>query len=371
MLERLETRCLLRPEDVPPSREDFEVIGVFNPGGVRLPDGSIVLLARVAERPTETREGFIASPRYNEAGAQIIDWIDRDQVKSHDPRGVQFHETGFKRLTFTSHLRVVYLSGDGMAVDRLGPTILPETDMEIFGLEDPRLTVIDGELYITVVGASWHGVNTLLMKSSIDFTEVERLGVVFMRENKDVILFPEKIGERFAAISRPTGKFETMQPEMWISYSPDLKHWGDHQPLWGSTPPPEIIKDNGTGEVTSGGWDDGRVGGGVPPIRTDCGWLKVYHASCKPAPGEPIGVYAAGALLLDHDDPGKVLAKTPDAFMRPEADFETSGFVKAVVFPTGYAIADDDLLLYYGAADTNIGVVRYRLVDLLDAMVPA
>ena len=90
----------------------------------------------------------------------------------------------------------------------------------------------------------------------------------------------------------------------------------------------------------------------------------------RPDPGEPIGVYAAGALLLDLDDPSRVLAASPGAFMRPREDFEKQGFVKAVVFPTGYAMQGDDILLYYGAADTHVGVVRYRLDAILDSLRP-
>ncbi|MEM1108185.1 MAG: glycosylase [Planctomycetota bacterium] len=363
-LPRLETRCLLRPADLPPSREGFEVVGTFNPAAVQLDDGSVVMLVRVAERPTETRAGFVASPRYDERGEIVIDWIDETLVTTDDPRMAAFTATGFKRLTFINHLRVVRLADDGVTIREVGPIVDYHADHAAFGLEDPRITKISDTFYITAVGASHHGVCTVLL-STTDFENYDDLGITFCRENKDIVLFPEKINGRYAAVHRPTGKFEVMQPEMWLAYSPDLKYWGDHQPLWGS--------DDSTAEIHpsgGGGWDDGRVGGGVPPIRTDKGWLKIYHASCKPGPGEPIGVYAAGALLLDLEDPSKILAASPDAFMKPEQDFEKIGFVKAVVFPTGYAIRGDNILLYYGAADTNVGVVRYQLQDLIDSLTP-
>lgn len=364
-LPRLETRCLIRPADLPPSRDGFEVVGTFNPAAVQLDDETIVLLVRVAERPTETRDGFVASPRYDSAGHIVVDWIDAARVTTHDPRMAIFKDTGFKRLTFINHLRVVRLARDGVTVQEVGPIVDFHADHATFGLEDPRLTRLGDTYYITAVAASFHGVCTALL-STTHFKTFTDHGIVFCRENKDIVLFPEKIGDRYAAIHRPTGKFEVTQPEMWMAYSPDLKYWGDHRPLWGSG--------NGQRPDGSGGWDDGRVGGGVPPIRVETagvrGWLKIYHASCKPGPGEPIGVYAAGALLLDLDDPTRVLAASPDAFMRPEADFEKLGFVKAVVFPTGYAMRGDDLLLYYGAADTYVGVVRYRLTQLLDSLRP-
>jgi predicted GH43/DUF377 family glycosyl hydrolase len=362
-LPRLDTRCLLRPDDLPPSREGFEVVGAFNPAALRIEDGRVAMLVRVAERPRETRRGFVGSPRYTSEGEIVIDWIDAEAVTLHDPRMAIFKDTGFKRLTFTSHLRVVWLEPDGVTVDEVGGVFESAADHATFGLEDPRLHRIEGVAgyQVTAAAASFHGVCTVLF-STDDFITRTDERIIFCRENKDVVLFPRAVGGRYTAIHRPTGKFEVTPPEMWLATSPDLRHWGDHRPLWGSGP----IQKTPSG---GGGWDDGRVGGGVPPIRTERGWLKIYHASCKPAPGEPIGVYAAGALLLDLDDPGRVLAASPEALMRPEEDFERQGFVKAVVFPTGYAESGDDLLLYYGAADTNVGMVRYRLDDLLDSLV--
>ncbi|MEM7625786.1 MAG: glycosylase [Planctomycetota bacterium] len=359
---------MLTPTDLPPSRDGFEVVGAFNPAAIQLDDGSVVMLVRVAEQPTERRDGLIPSPRYTPDGDIAIDWINADTVDTNDPRLVVFSDTGFKRLTFINHLRVVRLADDGVTVNEIGPVLDFHADHATFGLEDPRLTRINGTFYITAVGASFHGVCTVLL-STDDFKTVTDHGIVFCRENKDIVLFPEKIGGRYAAIHRPTGKFEVTNPEMWLAYSPDLKYWGEHAPLWGSgqtTRGDAATPHKGV----AGTWDDGRIGGGVPPIRTDRGWLKIYHASCKPGPDEPIGVYAAGALLLDLNDPSRVLAASPDAFMRPELDFEKQGFVKAVVFPTGHATRGQDLLLYYGAADTNVGVVRYRLADLLDSLRP-
>lgn len=372
-LPRLDTRCLIRPADLPPSRDGFEVVGTFNPAAIQLDDGSVVMLVRVAERPVEMRDGFVASPRYDKNGEIVIDWIDQDRVTTNDPRMAIFKDTGFKRLTFINHLRVVRLAEDGVTVNTIGPIVDFHADHATYGLEDPRLTQLGETFYITAVGASHHGVCTVLL-STTDFETFIDLGIIFCRENKDIVLFPEKIHGKYAAIHRPTGKFEVTQPEMWLATSPDLTFWGEHRPLWGSgdSDPPKKISGTGASAQNgdaSGGWDNGRVGGGVPPIRTDRGWLKIYHASCKPGPGEPIGVYAAGALLLDFDDPTKVLAASPDAFMRPEEDFEKIGFVKAVVFPTGYAMQGDDILLYYGAADTNVGVVRYRMNNLLNSLV--
>jgi predicted GH43/DUF377 family glycosyl hydrolase len=142
---------------------------------------------------------------------------------------------------------------------------------------------------------------------------------------------------------------------MWVARSPDLFHWGEHVPL--AVP-------GGEGE-----WRSGRVGAGPPPVRVPGGWLAIYHANRHPTrPGE-VGEYAAGALLLDANDPTSVLKWTPEPFMRPEADFEVAGFVPNVVFPTGVVQDGEKLLVYYGAADAVTAVAEFALPDLLGAMV--
>lgn len=367
-LPRLETLHLLKPEDLPPSRDGLRVIGAFNPAAIAAPTpqhpGRVALLVRVAEQPSAQRAGFHASPRYTPDGGITTDWFAHDAVCTADPRLLVLKDSGFQRLRFTSHLRVCFAS-DGRAVDSLGPIIEPTHPFDplgSFGYEDPRLTRLDDAHFFTVVGASEHGVVTELMRTT-DFLSFERLGTVFCCENKDVTLFPRRINGAYAAIHRPTGDFGTTPPEMWLATSPDLKHWGDHRPLYGT------MRD-GFGNDTAVGWDQGRVGGGVPPIETPRGWLVIYHASCKPKAGEKIGVYAAGALLLDRNNPAQVLAATKEPFMVPVEPFECAGFVNAVVFPTGCAVRGDELWLYYGAADSHVGMVRYRFDALLGALAP-
>lgn len=375
MIPRQHTTHLIRPADLPPSREGFEVIGTFNPAAIAAPTDEhpqrVALLVRVAERPTDTRAGFHAAPRYTPDGRIVSDFVPHDAVTTHDPRMLIFKDTGFKRLTFTSHLRVCF-TNTGENLDRIGPKLEPiHTDdshpfqsLATFGYEDPRITRIGNDYLITVVGASPHGVVTQLLRTT-DFEHFEHLGTPFTRENKDIVLFPEKIAGQYAAIHRPTGRFEVQPAEMWLAFSPNLTHWGEHQPLYGSTAVNQATQSTSNLQPR---WDNGRIGGGVPPIRTEHGWLVIYHASCRPQPGEPIGIYAAGALLLDLNNPSNVLAALPEPFMTPTQDFERDGFVKAVVFPTGYALHDNQLDLYYGAADTHVGKATYLLNDLLNAL---
>jgi predicted GH43/DUF377 family glycosyl hydrolase len=349
-VSRLSTRVLLRPKDVPPSRDDFEVVGVFNPGAVRARD-EVVLLVRVAERPRERRPGFLGLPRWHPAGGLTVDWVPDGELISVDPRVVRRKSDGLVRLTFTSHLRVIRC-GDGRAVREVtGVTFCPRVEGEEFGVEDPRITPLDGRFYFTYVAVSRHGPASALA-STTDFRTFERHGIVFCPENKDVVLFSEKIGAAFAALHRPVCGTPFTRPEMWVARSPDLLHWGAHAPL----------------TVSGGAWQSGRVGAGPPPIRVSDGWLAIYHGNCQPTGPDGVGAYFAGALLLDLDDPSKVLRRTPEPFFRPEAEFEVAGFVPNVVFPTGLVQQGHTLLIYYGAADMVTAVAEFRLKDLQGAL---
>src|SRR3954454_23653802 len=200
-VRRLSTRLVLRPEDVPPSRDDFEVVGAFNPGAVRVGD-EVVLLVRVAERPRPRQPGFTALPRWDPADGLAIDWVPDAELDPIDPRVVRRKADGLVRLTFISHLRVIRL-GDGRAVREITDiTFRPHAEVEEFGVEDPRITPLDGRFTFSYVAVSRHGPATALA-STADFRTFERLGVIFCPENKDVVLFPGKVGGVFAAIHRP------------------------------------------------------------------------------------------------------------------------------------------------------------------------
>lgn len=346
---RLATRLLLRPEDVPPSRTDFEVVGVFNPGAVRA-GAEVVVLVRVAERPREQRDGFTGLPRWDSTKGLTIDWVPDAELDVIDPRVVRRKADGLVRLTFISHLRVIRC--DGRAVGEItNVTFGPRSELEEFGVEDPRITPLNGRYYFTYVAVSRHGPATALA-STADFRTFERHGVIFCPENKDVVLFPERIGGTFAALHRPVCGTPFTRPEMWTARSPDLIHWGAHTPL----------------AIGGGAWQSGRVGAGPPPIRVPEGWLAIYHGNRHPTrPGE-IGTYYGGVLLLDANDPTRVLKRTAEPFMVPEADFERAGFVPNVVFPTGVVADGEKLLVYYGAADAITAVAEFEVRALLAAM---
>src|SRR3954453_21444095 len=300
-LKRLYERLLLRPADIKPTRDDFEVVGVFNPGAVRV-DGEVILLVRVAERPREKRPGYTGLPRWENHGELTVDWVPDDELEPIDPRVVRRKADGLVRLTFTSHLRVVRC-GDGRSVREItGFTFCPQEEVDEFGIEDPRITALNGRFYFTYVAVSRHGPASALA-STDDFRTFDRHGVVFCPENKDVVLFPETIRGAYAALHRPVCGTPFTRPEMWVARSPDLLHWGGHAPL----------------TLGGGAWQSGRVGAGPPPVRVPGGWLAVYHGNRHPTrPGE-VGAYYGGAILLDADDPTKVPRWAAEPFMRPEA----------------------------------------------------
>lgn len=350
-VRRLSTQLLLRPEDVTPSRDDLEVVGVFNPGAVQV-EHEVVLLVRVAERPRERRTGFTGLPRWDLEAGLTIDWVPDAELTTVDPRVVQRRRDGLVRLTFTSHLRVIRC-GDGRGVREITSDVfLPQGELEEFGVEDPRITPLEGRFYFSYVAVSRHGPASCLA-STTDFRAFERHGVIFCPENKDVVLFSEKVGGAFTALHRPVCGTPFTRPEMWVAQSPDLRHWGSHAPL----------------TVSGGPWQSGRVGAGAPPIRVSEGWLEIYHGNQQPSRSGEVGTYHGGAILLGPDDPTRVLRQTPSPFFMPEADFEVAGFVPNVVFPTGVARDGDTLLLYYGAADATTAVAEFSEKELLGSMI--
>ena len=349
---RILTRILMSPADVRPQFDGFEVIGTFNPAAIEFEQG-VVLLIRIVERPMETRDGFIALPYWDhETGSIAVAWRPLADVDVIDPRIVRIKSSGHLRLTFISWILVAY-SRDGLTIDRFGNSpFLPTTPYETFGVEDPRLAKLRDRFYFTYVAVSRHGIATALA-STTDFQSFERHGIIFPPENKDVILFPEETDGHFWALHRPNPNAYFSQPEIWIARSPDLLHWGSHERLLGS----------------EAAWASAKVGGGTPPIRTPRGWLSLYHGHIRPhreaQQAREIGEYAAATLLQDLDDPRKIVGLSSGPVMRAEADFEKSGYLANIVFPTALLRRGDYLDVYYGAADSVTGVTRYALDDLL------
>jgi len=349
MIKRISERLLLRPQDLKPLQDDFTVIGVFNPGAVMVND-EIVLLARVAEKPREHRPGFIGLPRWEPNGI-VVDWASEDELDRVDPRVVLHKSDHSLRLTSLSHLRVFRGPAGGSMEWTPGPVFLPASPMEEFGIEDPRIVEIETTCWITYVTVSRHGVATALA-STQDFVTFERHGIVFYPENKDVVLFPQKVRGEYFALHRPNPNSHFSPPEIWVARSQNLLHWGQHECLL-----------RGKAE-----WESNRVGAGTQPVLLEEGWLELYHGSRQAERAGEVGAYSVGALLLDRDNPARILRRSHEPIMQPTADFERSGFVDNVVFPTAMTKQGDTLSVYYGAADTYTGVVEFSQRELLSAL---
>lgn len=360
MVERLSSKVLVTPSDFAPTRDDFEVVGVFNPGAARLGDDA-VLLVRVAQGCTKKEEGWSFSPRTEIRGGRLhyeIDRLKTQPVDDCDHRKPRLPD-GQWRLAFVSHLELVRLAPDGFTVKEIVrlDDLFGRTPWEEYGVEDPRITKIGDTYWITYVSVSSQmGVATSLM-STKDFRTFERHGVIFPCENKDVVLFPEKVGGRYRALHRPVGRIRISPLAILAAASPDLLHWGGHGYVLGCAESP--------------GWYSKRIGAGTPPVKTPEGWLAMFHGVRGRHPDDPIGEYAAGAMLTALDEPGRLVALSEEPFFRAEEDYEVKGYVGDVVFPTG-AVTDlddpDRLHVYYGCADSRVAVVTFSVSEILASL---
>lgn len=221
----------------------------------------------------------------------------------------------------------------------------PYRSYERRGIEDPRITYLEGTYYIMYTAYSRYGARLALAKTS-DFKNFERIGLISQPENKDGCLFPRKINGRYVRLDRPFGGGTG---NMWVSYSDDLLHWGDS----------EVVM-----TTRAGFWDSDRIGACAPPIETEHGWLEIYHGVKNTAAGP---LYRMGAVLLDLENPAKVLCRSAVPILTPREYYERVGDVGNVVFSCGAILEDEGRLrIYYGAADTCICLGFANVGDLID-----
>lgn len=334
---------ILRPADVEPSVAGLGVECLLNPGAFRF-RGRTGLLLRVAERPPP-EAGFVSTPVLDPeaSGGMKILRIAADDPALKQTESRIFSYRGETYLTTLSHLRLAW-SDDGthFTVDEK-PTLIGSGTHESFGVEDCRVTEIGGTFYLTYTAVSPLGV-AVGMRSTRDWQSFEQHGLVLPCHNKDCALFPAKIGGEYFMLHRPSAVEGLGGNYIWIARSPDLLHWGGHRCLVTTRP---------------GTWESARVGAGAAPIRTKAGWLEIYHAA-------DVGHrYSLGALLLDLDDPQKVLARSSVPIMSPTADYELTGFFGNVVFTNGHLVDGDTLTIYYGASDEVICRADFSIEQIL------
>jgi beta-1,4-mannooligosaccharide/beta-1,4-mannosyl-N-acetylglucosamine phosphorylase len=299
------------------------------------------LLIRFAGNPIITAADipYRANSVFN-PGAVTVDGETLLLLRVEDLRGMS-HLTSARSLDGRSSWRV-----DPRPTFVADPAHHPE---EVWGIEDPRITWIPEREEWAIVYTAYSRRGPLVsLALTRDFRRFVRMGPVMPPEDKDAALFPHRFGGRWALVHRPVPVNGAAQ--IWLSYSPDLRHWGDHTLL---LPARE-----------GGWWDAERVGLGPPPLQTPEGWLLLYHGARHTVGGV---LYRAGLALLDLDDPRKVLHRSEEWVLGPSEPYERIGDVVGVVFPTGW-IADegrDELRIYYGAADAAVALATARLSEVL------
>lgn len=254
-----------------------------------------------------------------------------------------------------SHLTVAR-SNDGIGgweIDAY-PTFEPapeEWPEEIWGIEDPRLTWLERRSEWAVAYTSYSRAGPLVsLATTKDFRDFQRLGAVMPPEDKDAALFPVQFGGRWAMIHRPIStSYWKLGAHIWLSFSPDLRHWGDHCQIMTAR--------------EGSWWDAGKIGLSAPPMATPEGWLILYHGVRTTTSGS---IYRLGLALLDLEDPTLLTHRTDQWVFGPRATYEREGDVDDVVFPCGWVLDGETIRMYYGAADFSMAVATADLKDVLD-----
>ncbi|GHT30033.1 glycosidase [Bacteroidia bacterium] len=342
--KRSQHNPILRPSDLKAGFEGMEIACLLNPGVFKF-KGKIGLLLRVAERPVQ-REEVISFPVYNKEGKiELLSFNRNDpELDTSDPRVIGYK--GQNYLTTMSYLRLVF-SNDGIHFKEEPdyPPIFGKGDLESFGIEDCRVATTSDGFYLTFTEVSPVAVGVGLMHTK-DWKNITRYGMIFPPHNKDCALFEEKINDKYYALHRPSSP-ELGGNYIWLAESPDRFHWGNHKCLI---------------TTRKSMWDSARVGAGASPVKTKEGWLEIYHGANSEHR------YCLGALLLDLNDPTKVLARSKEPIMEPLAPYEQTGFFGNVVFTNGQWVENDSIKMYYGASDEVICSAEFSIQEILDSL---
>lgn len=336
---------IIKPEDIKPSNPNFKVSSVFNPG-VTFMNNEVVLLLRVAEQPINNDRNVVSTIIFDHHSKEFaIKEFEKDNPYYDFSNSSNIKTPNEIYNTSISHLRLAK-SKDGLnfKIDD-SPSFMSDSAYEIFGVEDPRITCIDGIYYISYVAVSNKGITTCLA-STTDFYSYKRYGIIFAPNNKNVVIFPEKINNKYYALHRPYVDFFG-ETSIWLSESLDLIGWGNHKYIIGRH---------------EGQWDHNSIGCGAIPIRTNKGWIVIYHAVDTKLR------YCLGAVLLDIDEPSRLISRTIKPILEPEADYEINGFKQNVVFTCGALYENDLVKLYYGAADSCVAYAEIHIDYIMSLM---
>lgn len=344
--KRFSANPLLAPKDLEPSAAGLEITCLLNPAVFQF-EGKTWLLVRVAERPKQ-QDNIISFPILTATGNTEIIEIPKDDpdLDAGDARVINYR--GKDYLTTLSHLRLL-CSDDGVKfIEPEGfPALVGEGLLETFGVEDCRVAFLDGKYHLTFTSVSDNGVGVGL-RTTTDWKSFEIHGLMLPPHNKDCAIFEEKINGLYYALHRPSS-VDIGGNYIWLASSPDGLHWGNHKCLI------KTRKDS---------WDSARIGAGAAPVKTESGWLEIYHGANEKHR------YCLGAVLLDLNDPSKVLARTEAPIMVPSAEYELTGFFGNVVFTNGHILHPDGdtLSVYYGASDEYVCGAQFSLKEIISKL---
>ncbi|MCK5134930.1 MAG: hypothetical protein KAR19_04020 [Bacteroidales bacterium] len=354
-------KIILAPDDIDLSYSPFKkkldaetyVLGAFNPGMTRLPNGNLLLMVRIAEAlRNPVNDGKINSIRWDERKGYVLDDYNLDQVDTSDPRKFiikEFLPNPVVALTSLSWLLPVELSGDGGEIINIhyDKIIAPQQGYQEYGIEDPRISYIRGKYYMTTCSVSSERHSTTLYTSD-DGINYRLEGIILDHQNKDMVLFEGTIDNKFFALTRPLGSlyFATSPDSMYnpgpsinLAQSPDLLHW---KPL----DEPLIRSAKRSGQLL-------KLGGGAQPILTKEGWLVLFHGVEKK--GE-IGIYRTYWGILDENNPQNILRLEMNKPLLEANPYLTSElrdiiYIEDVVFTTGIVEMEDHFIIASGELD--------------------
>src|SRR4051812_18126193 len=344
LAQRFGENPILKPQDLRPSVDGMEVTCLLNPGVFRY-QGRIWLLVRVAERPAQIPGKTSFPILRSDGGLEVLEFDCSDpRLDLSDPRVISFD--GQDYLTTLSHLRLLSsVDGIHFTEPENSKPFMGSGELETYGIEDCRVAQIGDTYYLTYTQVSSNGVGVGL-RTTRNWTDFDHVGMIFPPHNKDCAIFEERIGGKYYALHRPSSP-ELGGNYIWLAESPDLIHWGNHKCIATSR------KDY---------WDSARVGAGAAPIKTQEGWLEIYHGA------NDQHQYCLGALLLDLNDPSKVLARSEEPIMQPREQYELTGFFGHVVFTNGHIVEGDRIRMYYGASDEVICGADLSIREILKSL---
>lgn len=344
--KRFTENPILVPADLEPSCAEMEITCLLNPGVFQY-ESKTWLALRVAERPKQ-KKGFLSFPVLTPTGkTKVIEIALNDpELNAKDPRVIQYRGSDY--LTTLSHLRLL-CSEDGIHFKEHHnfPPLFGEGQLETFGIEDCRVVKLDEKYFLTFTSVSESGVGVGL-RTTQNWKDFDSHGMILPPHNKDCAIFEEKINGQFYALHRPSS-VDLGGNYIWLAQSPDGKHWGNHQCVLKTRPHH---------------WDSARVGAGAAPIRTEKGWLAIYHGANKDHR------YCLGAFLMDLKNPTQVIGRTEEPIMVPSEKYEQEGFFGHVVFSNGHVVSPDreTVTVYYGASDEVVCGAQFSIKEILSKL---